>query len=165
MLKRLTDEEVIKYFGDYSRFLRDDGTVTYSWEIEILRTIPLPAPLPLSWNPNVKVNYIKCHRLIVPYLLAVFNELYSKPELWGTINDYGGCYMFRASRGTKSPSRHCHAIAIDLDVCDNPFKKKPNVHPGVIDVFAKHGFMWGGHFNYKRIDGMHWEFANASLLT
>ena len=161
----LSDVEVIRNFGNFVPYLDAEGKPSIFWEEEILTSILLPAPLPLSWNPDVKVSNIKCHKKIAPFLLQALHECYDTFGVWNTVNDYGGCYNFRVQRkSTKVISRHAWAIAIDLDVRDNPFGKSSSVNPRTVEIFKNNGFMWGGNFSARRVDPMHFEFVDITRL-
>ncbi len=163
-MKPLSDAQVIAAFGDPRPFIRADGTVAFPWEEQILATAMLPAPLPLSWAPATKVTRFKAHRRVAPLLTATFAELHATADLWATINDFGGCYNFRAQRGAKVLSRHSWGIAVDIDVTDNPMGKPAHVDPRTVKIFEAHGFAWGGNFSGTRIDPMHFEFADLTRL-
>ena len=166
LTKSLTDEEIIREFGDFSPYLNHEGIPSVGWEQSILQFITLPAPLPLAWNKEIKVYRIQCHKRIASQLKAALLSIYDYPSSWETINDYGGCYNFRLQRKSRSSlSKHCWAIAIDLDVGDNPFGKDPKVDPLVRNIFEEHGFIWGGIFPKKRVDGMHFEFVDIQKLS
>jgi hypothetical protein len=170
-LRRLTLAETLGVFGDPTPFLRDDGTVSPKWEQQIVAYATLPAPMPLSWNPAVKVTRCKCHRLLVGLLEQALAAIHADAEVWATVGDFGGCYEFRARRkaspnesGLGKLSMHAWAAAIDLDVCDNPMGRAPNVHPRLPGIMAAHGFLWGGTFPTRWRDPMHFEAADLSLL-
>lgn len=131
-----------------------------------LVTLNLPYPMRLSWDKNVKVNKIQCHKLVVNKLGKIFEEIllhygYEKIVELG-IDLYGGCFNFRAMRGGTAPSRHSWGIAIDLDPERNQLKtqwsnaqfSKPEYKP-MIDIFYKNGFVSLG--KEKGYDGMHFE--------
>jgi hypothetical protein len=91
-----------------------------------LTTLNLPYPMRLSWDKNVKVNKIQCHKLVADKLSKIFEEIllaygYDKIVELG-IDLYGGCFNFRAMRGGTAPSRHSWGIAIDLDPERNQLK-------------------------------------------
>jgi len=158
-------QEKIYYFGDYQPYLTSEGRITRAWELEILTLIDLPAPLPLSFNLDQKVTKISCHKKISIHLKNALDQLFALPNVWSTINNYGGCYNFRLQRKSKSElSAHCWGIAIDLDVTDNPFGRCPQVDPMTIKIFRDNGFIWGGLFRGNRVDGMHFEFADSTRL-
>ena len=81
------------------------------------------------------------------------------------IDLFGGCFAFRKMRGGNDYSRHCWAIAIDLNPDKNSLKQtsktaqfaKPEYKP-MIDIFYKHGFISLGR--EKNYDWMHFEIGN-----
>ncbi len=160
----LTDEEVVREFGDPHDFIGVDGHVGREWEATILGTVHLPRAIRLSFAPKVAVTLIRCHKRIVSNVQAVFEDLFNDPELDGQVKEFGGCYQPRLQRGAASLSRHTWAIAIDLNPSDNPFGGTPHMPWGIIEAFKTHGFAWGGDFKAPRTDGMHFEFADLSRL-
>ena len=163
--KPLVQSKIKEVFGDFTPYLSSEGVPSANWEKKILTVITLPSSLPLAWNHKQIATTIRCHKLIAPNLYKALADAYSMPEVWATINDFGGCYMFRLKRSSTSKlSSHCWAIAIDLDVGDNPFSKTPQVHPKLVEIFKAHGFIWGGLFSGKSIDGMHFEFNDLGKL-
>lgn len=161
-MRYLTDAEVVEAFGDPVPLLRADGMPSHEWERSILRYIDLPAPLPLSWDPSVSVTRIRCHWRIAARLELALATVALVPEAWASIDDFGGCYQWRAIRGAKSLSRHGWGIAIDIDVRDNSLGSRGSAHPFIRDALAAQGFMWGGLFS--RPDPMHYEFADPAFL-
>ena len=134
-----------------------------------LVTIKLPYPMRLSWDKNVKVTKMSCHKLVADKFLAVFNDLlahygYEKIVELG-IDLFGGCFNFRKMRGGSDWSRHAFGVAIDLDPERNLLKEskktarfaRPEYKP-MIDIFYKHGFVSLGV--EKDYDWMHWEIKD-----
>lgn len=162
MLRYLSQQEVVGAFGDPAPYVRMDGTVLGQWESDILGAFFLPAPLPLAWDRSRLIRRIRCHRKVALHMEAAFRDIYADQEAWRTIDDFGGCYSWRCQRGSKTLSRHCWAIAIDIDVADNPLGDPGQMDPRVISAFEKHGFMWGGGFH--RPDPMHLEWADIDRI-
>lgn len=134
-----------------------------------LVTIKLPYPMRLSWDKNVKVTKMSCHKLVADKFLAVFNDLlahygYEKLVELG-IDLFGGCFNFRKMRGGSDWSRHAFGVAIDLDPERNLLKEskktarfaRPEYKP-MIDIFYKHGFVGLGPEQDR--DWMHWEIKD-----
>jgi hypothetical protein len=160
----LTDDQLNKIFGNPIQYCDDTGTLGPEYEKLWIVTIPLIKPLTTCWNPNVQVTKVRCNKLIAPILKSALDEVLTNPFTSPTINDYGGCFVFRMQRKSTKLSRHSWGTAIDLDVADNPFGSDPKVDPLTIEIFAKYGFAWGGNFKGTRKDGMHFEFADLSKL-
>lgn len=165
----LTQEQVVRAFGDPVPHLKPDGTIKASWAAQILGTVKLPAPLKLSWG-DARVTTFRAHKRLVPAFTAAFAALFADPEAWASIGDFGGCYNFRTVRGKNALSRHSWGIAIDMDVLDNPmFGVVPRVHPRVRAIMREHGFawggatIWGGDFPWARRDAMHFEPSAESV--
>ena len=131
-----------------------------------LVTIKLPYPMRLSWDMNVKVSKMSCHKLVSDKFISVFNDLlshygYDKIVELG-IDRFGGCFNFRKMRGGSDYSRHSWGVAIDLDPVRNKLKEtsrtarfaRPEYKP-MIDIFYKHGFLSLGI--EKNYDWMHFE--------
>lgn len=151
-------EEAIKVYGDYRIYLRSDGTLAPEWEWHTLGICPLPAGLPLSWEPSREIHKIRCHRLLVPIFKAVFESIHAA-GLWDQLEDFGGCYAPRAQRGSSKPSLHIWGAAVDLNTNSNPLGEVPKMPGGIVQLFEAHGFEWGGR--WERQDGMHHQFATG----
>jgi len=161
-MKSLTQEEIKEIFGNFTPYLTKEGIPNIQWETDKLTSFKLPAPMNYGL---IKVTRTRCHIKIKEHLKAALTDCYNIPEVWDTINDYGGCYNFRLQRkSTTSLSTHCWGISIDIDVADNPFGRNPRVNPKIIEIFREHGFLWGGNFPLKRRDGMHFEFFDLRKL-
>lgn len=113
---------------------------------------------PPSWAPTQRVNRFSCHKLIEPVFLSVFTEIYRR-GYWHLIEDFGGVHNYRAARNLQKISTHAWAIAIDLNVKQNPLGARPKMPPEIVGVFRDHGFKWGGPWG--RPDGMHFQYATG----
>ena len=131
-----------------------------------LTTIDLPYKMRLSWDKNIKVEKITCHKLVAKNLTDILKDIlahygYEKIVELG-IDLYGGCYNFRKMRGGNDFSRHSWGIAIDLDPERNQLKETKKTarfarleYKPMIDIFYKHGFLSLGI--EKGYDFMHFE--------
>ena len=150
----LTTEQAFKIFGIPSK------------NPDYLVTIDLPYKMRLSWDKNITVEKITCHKLVAKNLTAIFNDIlthygYEKIVELG-IDLYGGCFNFRKMRGGNDYSRHSWGIAIDLDPERNQLKETSKTarfarpeYKAMIDIFYKHGFQSLGR--EKNYDGMHFQ--------
>lgn len=100
-----------------------------------------------------------CHKLLVSVFQKVFEEIVLA-GLTEEIKTFDGCFNIRKIRGSSTTmSLHSWAIAIDLNYKGNELgNKDPEMDSRVVSIFEKHGFYWGG--NFKRRDGMHFEYFN-----
>jgi hypothetical protein len=104
---------------------------------------------------------VRCHRLLIEPLRAALNEVVAAglaPAL--NVRDYGGCYLPRYIdwQEGRSLSMHAWGLAIDFNVSTNGLGRAPQLDLGVVEVFERHGFNWGGWWN--RPDGMHFELGS-----
>ena len=150
----ITTEQAIKKYGFPSE------------NPKYLTTLNLPYPMRLSWDKNVYVKQIQCHKLVVDKLELIFKEIL---EHYGIekikelhIDMYGGCFNFRKMRGGNDYSRHSWGIAIDLDPERNLLKETSKTarfarkeYKPMIDIFYNYGFVNLGR--EKNYDWMHFE--------
>ena len=130
-----------------------DGTIAIdpAWVAEWIVPVEIPG-----------IATTRCHRVIVPQLLAALAEIealglydHFKPE------QFGGCWVAR--RIDWSPDRplsnHAWGTAIDFNTHDNWLGEQPMMDRRIVAVFEKWGFAWGGH--WSRPDGMHFELERV----
>lgn len=102
-------------------------------------------------------------------LEAVSRELDQLPK---TFTKYlapsAGTYNCRAIAGTSRKSMHGYGVAIDLNTkysaywqwakpgADGLHKWTNQIPPEIVDIFEKHGFIWGGRWYHY--DTMHFEY-------
>ena len=121
--------------------------------------ISFDLPYPLVYG-TAMVRRTRCHKLMVP----VFQEALAEVKSEGfadRASHYGGIYAQRPIRGTKSGrlSTHSWGIAIDLNPAQNALGTFGRMHPAIIAIMGRHGFLWGGYF--KRRDQMHFQYATG----
>ena len=105
-----------------------------------------------------------CHRLVQVAVQGALREI-AAAGLSGEIdvadsNTNGGCFVPRLNRVTGNlgfVSRHTWGQAIDINVRQNPQGSVPKLNCGVVRIFRKWGFAWGG--NFTSLDGMHFEYV------
>jgi hypothetical protein len=154
-------EELKITFGDPADYMDETGEIRLaSWESKLLRSLFLPAPLSLSWLPDVKVKRIRCHRLILPIFDLVYRAIYDA-GLWSELDPFGGCYCFRRKSSGSELSTHAWGIAVDHRPGQNHVGTQGTMHPKVIEVFKSYGFFWGGDWAGRFRDPMHFGYCTG----
>ena len=106
---------------------------------------------------------------VVPILGAVTCNKFMIPQLKGALQDvvradladeihpdeYAGCYYPRFIAGSTTLSNHAFGLALDLNVPGNQRGTVGEMHRGVVEIFKRWGFGWGGDWGYT--DPMHFE--------
>ena len=152
-------KELIAAFGDLTLFINSDGKPSKIWDQQMTQ-VNFPTPLPASWNDKVLISRCTVHKLIAPVVEHVFAEIH-KSGYWNELKDFGGGYFVRKKRGSNNWSLHSWGIALDFNVNDNLMGQVPTMHEKIVEIFEKHGFCWGGRWQGKNVDGMHWQFADG----
>jgi hypothetical protein len=131
----------------------------------------------IIWCPKVvgqKITVTKVNG-IDKKLLQISAELDGHPELKKYLINIGGTFNWRNIKGTRRHSTHSYGMTIDINTdysnywqweckCTNedaivPYKNRiPQV---IIDIFEKHGFIWGGKWSH--FDTMHFEYRPELL--
>jgi hypothetical protein len=101
-----------------------------------------------------------CNKAVFPQLRAALEEVTAR----GLANEihpdeYAGCYYPRFIAGTTTLSNHSFGLAMDLNVPGNQRGTAGEMDRGVVGIFKKWGFAWGGDWNYT--DPMHFEMASV----
>ena len=108
-------------------------------------------------------------------LKAISEELDKHPEWKKYLTNIGGTFNWRYINGTKRLSNHSFGITIDLNTSYSNYwqwacgctdeKAKPKyqnkIPQGIVDIFEKHGFIWGGKWSH--FDTMHFEYRPELL--
>jgi hypothetical protein len=146
------------------------GNPTEAWLRANLITFPAPYPLTLAWPPYATATRIRCHQKVAASLDKIFTAIlvhYGTHEkiVQARMHLYGGCYLYRPSRGSNRLSVHAYGAAVDLDPEGNPLGKAWDggatmMPKEVIEIFKKEGWTWGGDFT-KRKDCMHFQATNG----
>ncbi|GHS94388.1 hypothetical protein FACS1894207_2500 [Bacteroidia bacterium] len=125
----------------------------------------------IVWCPKLVGQKLQITRVngINEHLSAVSAELDEHPE-WKDYLKSAGTFNWRVISGTNRLSTHSYGIAIDLNTKYSNYWqwdcycKKENadltyrnrIPQGIVDVFEKHGFIWGG--KWYHYDTMHFEY-------
>ena len=101
---------------------------------------------------------VTCNRYMMPQLKAALAEIV-KVGLASTINpkQYAGCYYPRFIAGSTTLSNHSFGTALDMNVPGNLRGTVGEMDRGVVAIFKKWGFAWGGDWSYT--DPMHFELS------
>lgn len=130
---------------------RGDGEIEIDpyWQEEYLVTTEVPI-----------VGRVTCHEIMLPQFDAALQELELR-GLDGELDpdDWAGCYSPRhlGRDPSRSLSMHAFGLAFDVNASTNAYGAEPQLHPDVVKVFERYGFVWGGHWNTP--DGMHFELG------
>jgi len=152
------DELLKKMYGETSSEVQQN-LVTITW-------------CPKLINQKLKVTTING---VDKQLQKISAELDEHPELKEYLHS-AGTFNWRKVRGTDRLSSHSFGTAIDLNVrysnywqwdcrCtteDTELKYKNQIPQLIVDIFEKHGFIWGG--KWYHYDTMHFEYRPELLL-
>jgi D-alanyl-D-alanine carboxypeptidase len=110
----------------------------------------------ITTEPVPILGDVTCNRLIFPQLKAALQDVIEQ-GLTDKIHpsEYAGCYYPRFIAGTNSLSNHSFGLALDLNVPGNQRGTVGEMDRGVVAIFKKWGFAWGGDWHYT--DPMHFE--------
>jgi len=148
----LSGSAAAKAFGAFSYRYYGDGTIQpdASWVARNITTADVPI-----------LGRVTCHRLMITQLRGALNEVVAA-GLADTLHKFDGCYVprFIESNPTRPISLHTWGIAVDMDAGANGRGTAGHMDPGVVAIFKRWGFAWGGDWTYT--DPMHFEM-NAIL--
>ena len=122
------------------------------------------------WLPQTakKIIWVTSVNGVDKKIKAISKELEQRPDLLRYINNPAGGFVWRNIAGTSRLSTHSYGIAMDINIKQaNYWKwdKKNNyenkIPQDIIDVFEKHGFIWGG--KWYHYDTMHFEYRPELL--
>ena len=153
-------DQIIETFGDIFSYIRADYTLDPKWQTDALVTIPLPFALALSWDPARQVQRMSCHRLLQPVFEKAFQTVCAE-GLQRYITSFGGCFSFRPQRSGTKLSTHAWGIAIDLNPETNQQGTTGNMNPAIVSIFRNAGFTWGGDWQERTRDPMHFQFCTG----
>jgi hypothetical protein len=136
-------------FGEFAAIQQPDPaylTIDPSWVERNIVTTTVPL-----------LGSVTCHRLLIPMIRGALREVI-RAGLAAEIKVYSGCWAARtvARTSTAPPSTHAYGAAIDINAPFSPYGAPPNMNAGVVRIFERWGFNWGGDFLIP--DGHHFEF-------
>ena len=148
----LTGGSVAKAVGSFNYTANRDGTVNPDpkWVAEFIRTEEMPI-----------IGRVTGNKVMLPQLRGALSEVV-RLKLASKIYHYDGCYVprFIAHDPSKGLSFHTYGTAIDLNASDNQRGTVGKMDRGVVAIFKRWGFAWGGDWHYT--DPMHFELAQLS---
>lgn len=144
-----------------------DGRASMAWESANLTRIEPPYRMTYAGKP---IKTLTIHKKCADSLLRVLTRIWQvsgedqkKIDQAGA-SIYGGSYNFRLTRGGSVLSMHAYACAVDLDPARNAFHDQtPNFdnYPWVVKAFEDEGWIWGGRWQGRSKDGMHFQAARV----
>jgi D-alanyl-D-alanine carboxypeptidase len=153
-------EEIRTTFGDIFAYIIADQTLDPRWQSEFLDRVPLPFPMTLSWDHSHSVSAITCHKLLANAFTTAFDRIQGSGQQ-SKITSFGGCFSFRPQRTGTKLSTHAWGIAIDLNRETNEQGTAGNMDLGIIAAFREAGFEWGGDWQGRSRDPMHFQFCTG----
>ena len=99
---------------------------------------------------------VTCNKVIFDQLKGALQDIIAQ-GLADKIHpkQYAGCYYPRFIAGTSTLSNHAFGLALDINAVENQRGTAGLIDRGVVAVFEKWGFTWGGDWRYT--DPMHFE--------
>jgi hypothetical protein len=100
-----------------------------------------------------------CHRALFPQLTKALDEV-AAAGLADKIHpdQYEGCYWPKLIEDSDHLSMHAWGLAFDINTVTNQRLSHGDMDPGVVAIFKKWGFRWGGDWK-DTPDPMHFELA------
>lgn len=168
------------YFGcPYNRNME----LNPEWERQHIVRLNLPFNMRLAWDRSQRVNSIRVNENVFKAFDQAFNNIWNKTrsfmkQKYGykytsefydrkaaaylrllKLDLFGGSYTFRAMRGKASTlSYHSWGIAIDIDPANHVMGDTRATFPGwYLACWKSAGFDWGGEWQGKNKDSMHFE--------
>jgi hypothetical protein len=154
-----TNEEMILKYG------KPNQSGTY------LVSVTLPFKMKLAWDLDTTISKIRCHKKEAEIVSNIFNEILTEYGL-EKINElgidlFGGCFNYRAMRGSNNWSRHAWGTAIDLDPVRNNLHENKSTarfarpeYNKMIDIFENNNWLSLGRL--KDFDWMHFEAGKST---
>jgi hypothetical protein len=137
---------------------------------EVTQHLAALAWLPKSWGKSIGITSLNG---VDAQLRAVAAEIDALPQnLKRAAYPIAGTYNCRTVADTGQPSAHGYGIAIDLNTSfsdywywrphDGPIVYRNRMRAEIVDIFERHGFIWGG--KWYHFDTMHFEYRPELLL-
>ncbi|MBV9412435.1 MAG: M15 family metallopeptidase [Acidimicrobiia bacterium] len=110
------------------------------------------------------IGRMTCHKAMFPQLIKALTEIQAA-GLADKIHpdQYEGCYYPKLIEDSNDISMHAWGLAFDLNTVTNQRLTHGDMDPGVVVIFKKWGFRWGGDWK-DTPDPMHFELASLLNL-
>ncbi len=107
---------------------------------------------------------VTCNKVVFRQLRAALEDIHDQ-GLDDKIHpdQFAGCYYPRFIAGTSTLSNHAFGLALDINAVENQRGTVGLIDRGVVAVFEKWGFTWGGNWRYT--DPMHFELNSIRTPT
>lgn len=125
----------------------------------------------ITWLPgiaNAKVQVSKINDLDKKFISLSDDLSQVENDLKKFIKTTAGTFNYRKIAGTTRLSSHSFGIAIDINTeysdywrWSNNLEYKNQIPMGIVEIFEKHGFIWGG--KWYHFDTMHFEYRPELL--
>lgn len=146
-------DELVKRFGAPWMDGSLDGS---SWWKLHQEKVTVPSIFTFNASDSMYVN---------AYIAVVVKKTFADIAARGLaqeVKTFDGCFKLRAVRGYENTvprkwSVHTWGMAIDINAAENGLGIEPKLSPELVSCFKRFGWQWGGDF--KRKDGMHFQFA------
>lgn len=153
-------EQIVATYGDVTQFIQPDGTLSRAWEENYLGIVGLPFPLRLSWQTDVVIHRIRCHKKIMPIMRDIL-DVVNRHGLREQLEFFGGCFEYRAKRQSHHISLHAWGVALDFNPLQNKQGTAGTMDPRIVAIFKTFDAVWGGDFKGANCDPMHFQFASG----
>jgi len=109
--------------------------------------------------PIIGLQYL--HKDLIPVFKKVLEEIRDR-GLDNEIKQIGTwCPRHKMYNLRYGLSMHSYGIAIDVNQATNLPGTRGNINMGIVEVFERFGFEWGGRWNRRR-DPMHFQLATGA---
>jgi len=137
------------------------------WRGEVSPQLVSVGWLPGSWGRTVRMTAVNG---VAARLAEISAELDVLPvSIKRYVYPPAGTYNCRTVADTGEPSMHSWGVAIDINSAYADYWLWPRgvsantIPPEIIDVFERHGFIWGGKWSHY--DTMHFEYRPELINT
>lgn len=186
-LAEYTEEERYNLlFGtDVTYWTTDNKPAGYETKEKALKnlvTIKVPCyMLDKNGHKYTSLLSLTVHKALSAEVSAIFNEIYELPEKfpihtlvgfrWNTNGEVSGPFLSKVT----CMSAHAYGAAIDINMYENDYyvgagndlrdvKNPYYITETVREVFARHGWYWGGDFDICS-DTMHFQYTGLGMLS